>query len=435
MIYLLVDTINAKNDALGDKGPFNKLVNELIRHLASTLPSLTIKTGNSARPSLAQAQASASSLGVAMENMLSGSPLLFLDLRERPSLKAEDREALITMAKTEYEKTCDTYLKQGLAETFDTMTIAYFHDVLFGDWDMNATVTRSEKMILERKFPLYEAIERAQEGKKTTFNGLLAPATVQQVRETAHWISNKFFSDAWEILPKHARDKAASEGKNDHSAYYKDNISAMSVHIRTIIQSQNFHHLNLSDMEGAAKLVLELVKLDRLPHETSLQGLQLLHSAWCEYDVAMFLASKYKFRSKVMFLIQLIVAWAVVAIGIARTSTDIAVFIPLQSIIGHVLFAMAITATLVSAFDSMLNAKVRWRQLRSSACALEAIIWSYRARVGRFQQATVNKALSEAELCDAINAWRVDLMSAADLQTTDLEKLYPAGVYKHNQLV
>ena len=62
----------------------NKLRNELLRHLATTLPSLTIKTGHSDKPIMEKATAHASSLAVAMEGMLSGSPLLFLDLRDRP---------------------------------------------------------------------------------------------------------------------------------------------------------------------------------------------------------------------------------------------------------------------------------------------------------------------------------------------------------------
>ena len=66
MIYLLVDTIHAKKDILGHRGPFNKLMNELIRHMARTLPSLTIKTGNSDKPCLEKATGSASSLAVAM---------------------------------------------------------------------------------------------------------------------------------------------------------------------------------------------------------------------------------------------------------------------------------------------------------------------------------------------------------------------------------
>ena len=59
----------------------------------------------------------------------------------------------------------------------------------------------------------------------------------------------------------------------------------------------------------------ELVKLDRLPNDTSLQGLLLIKDAWNEYDVAMLMASTYKFRSKLIFLLQLFLAWAMIALA------------------------------------------------------------------------------------------------------------------------
>jgi hypothetical protein len=443
MIYLLVDTINAKKDMLGDRGPFNKLMNELLRHLATTLPSLTIKTGHSDKPSLEKAHAYASSLAVAMESMLSGSPLLFLDLRQRPVIEASDRQALISRAKDEYDKACAVFLQQGVAETFDAMSIAYFHDVLFGDADASMTqklAHREVKLRGAQAVPLYEAIERAEEGRGATFCGRLAPATVQQINDTAQWLANKFFADAWAVLPESIRLGAAGAGLCDFASYYEHNISAMSVHIRTIMSGRNFHHLNLHDLEGASKLVGELVKLDRLPNETSLQGLLLLRSAWCEYDVAMHLASKYKLRSKLTFLVQLLVAWAMVVVGVLRSSDEClrVQAVPLEElrrVLGYVLFGLATFVTVLSALDALMNAKMRWRQLRSCACSLEAIIWCYRARVGRFQQCITDSARPEIELCDSMNAWRVELMSAADLQTTDLEKEYPPEVYKHHQYV
>jgi hypothetical protein len=202
MIYLLVDTIHPKKELLDHRGPFNKLMNELVRHLATTLPSLTIKTGNSDKPSLEKSGAFETSLAVAMESMLSGSPLLFLDVRERPIIHAPDRETLINRAKEEYDRSCSALLDVGLAESFDAMTISYFHDVLYGDG--NASTSETYKEARRRgtaSVPLYEAIERAEEGRGATFSGVLAPATVQQISDTATWIANKFFSDAWTILP------------------------------------------------------------------------------------------------------------------------------------------------------------------------------------------------------------------------------------------
>ena len=58
---------------------------------------------------------------------------------------------------------------------------------------------------------------------------------------------------------------------------------------------------------------------------------------------------------------------------------------------------------------------------------------TYRARVGRFQQSISDRARPETSLMEAINLWRDELVSAADLQTTDLERERLATVYKHQQ--
>jgi hypothetical protein len=103
---------------------------------------------------------------------------------------------------------------------------------------------------------------------------------------TASWLATRFFSDAWELLPASVKQEAAAAGVTSMMSYYADNITALSVHIRTILNGRNFHHVNLHDIDGAFRLVGELVKLDRLPNETSYQGLLLLCSAWCEFDGA-----------------------------------------------------------------------------------------------------------------------------------------------------
>jgi len=73
--------------------------------------------------------------------MLSGSPLLFLDMHTRPLVEAPDRETLISNARREYETMCNSLLEYGVRETFDAMLISYFHDVLFGDGNAYTTET------------------------------------------------------------------------------------------------------------------------------------------------------------------------------------------------------------------------------------------------------------------------------------------------------
>ena len=43
-----------------------------------------------------------------------------------------------------------------------------------------------------------------------------------------------------------------------------------------------------------------------------------MRGAWCEYDVAMHLATRYKVISKLLFFASLMVAWAMVLVGVAK---------------------------------------------------------------------------------------------------------------------
>lgn len=58
-----------------------------------------------------------------------------------------------------------------------------------------------------------------------------------------------------------------------------------------------------------------MVRLDRLPEYTSAQGLLLLRDAWCEVDVCSHLADYYKRICKALFIVQISLAWLVVAIA------------------------------------------------------------------------------------------------------------------------
>jgi len=302
-------------------------------------------------------------------------------MRDRPLIEATDREMLISAAKVAYEKHCMSLLETGVAETFDTMSISYFHDVLFGDGDIRNTEThqgaKGRKLV-----HLHEAIRRAEEGRGATHDGKFAPATVQQINQTALWLATRFFSDAWELLPASVKQEAAAAGVTSMMSYYADNITALSVHIRTILNGRNFHHVNLHDIDGAFRLVGELVKLDRLPNETSYQGLLLLRSAWCEFDGAMMNANKYKLRSKLIFFMHLVISVAIIIIG------NLLLLFP-STRLQHALYGLATVITVLSGLDSLLNPNRRWHQLRSMACSMEATIWMYRARVGRFQQVSL----------------------------------------------
>merc|ERR1719409_889772 len=137
MCYVVVDGIEEKkgrSDKCEVKHAYNRLMTELVRHLASTLPSIALKTGNASKVNLKHATSATSGLGVALESVKSGTPLVFLDVRPRPSLAdATDRAALVAAARREHEKFCDQLVANGTPETLDCCSIAYFHSILLGE--------------------------------------------------------------------------------------------------------------------------------------------------------------------------------------------------------------------------------------------------------------------------------------------------------------
>jgi hypothetical protein len=101
---------------------------------------------------------------------------------------------------------------------------------------------------------------------------------------------------------------------------WKPSIDCLGTHIRLLLSNQNFHHLNLCDTAGGARLVNELVQLDRVPTVNPLSGSMLLRQAWSEYDVVVYWARYYKMWSKALYIVQLLLAWLLVVATTVRNT-------------------------------------------------------------------------------------------------------------------
>lgn len=477
--FIVVDAIDSQNNVCDDRRSYNHLITELVRHLASQLPSLAIKTGYAGKTTLDGATTMSSGLGVAMEAAQSGTPLMFLDVRNRLPLQVpegcsglEKRKKLIEAAQKRFEEECDTMLEQGLTESFDVCAISWLRDVLKGDGDTSTTEitddyksTKNSKQVCSSLVPLHEAIARAQDDTRDASNNEKIPvATNEQIDSVSRWFSHRVFKDAWQVILD--REEREAQGQN-YISFYRDRIFAQTTMMRTILESPNFHHLNLTDKVGAKRLVQYLVKLDRLPKQNSLEALQLLREAWCSYDVVMLLASKSKCWSKFLFSIQLLVAWFIVVgstlksqlsygdslsvsgraqvpalhlssgnISSARAD-NVAFITNMYSIAGHVVFGLAVLATFLKSLESAIDTKARWRHLRSSAGTLQSLVWSFRTRIGPF---AINKDITkridknaEMVFCMTLKNWSQQLLAGADLASSALGKEYKSSTYKHYQ--
>jgi hypothetical protein len=202
---------------------------------------------------------------------------------------------------------------------------------------------------------------------------------------------------------------------------------------RVLLTSENMYHVNLVDIEGSAKLVNKLVRLDRLPKENPCEGLLLLRSAWNDYDVSMTLADRYKCWCKLLFVVQLVLGWFVVTISTASTfvltnSSYLEDIMPEPQTVSMYLvkglFYLSLVLSIIVSLDSLLDYKSKWRELRRGAGALESAIWTYRTRVGTFEMEENpgnGAGRPEREFMNMMQTFRDELHSGANLDTSDFQ--------------
>jgi hypothetical protein len=100
----------------------------------------------------------------------------------------------------------------------------------------------------------------------------------------------------------------------------------------------------------------------------------------------------------------------------------------------NIAFILSAFASVLISVDSVINAKLRWRQLRNGAGTLESYLWCYRTRVGSFElDQNSDSRSSELALCNALIRWRQEIVSGGDLQVSGFGQAYPEYIYKHAQ--
>ena len=479
MCHIIVDSVDEKRDTIGERAPGNALKTALVRYLASTVPSITLKTGNSDKTSLAETLSGTSSLGACIQAMHSGSPLVFVDVYDRPNLVVPSnspgaganaggsgggggavvveaasgdavsgvsrRAAIIEEGKRTFSILADDLLAQGRMAWLDVCTVAFFNEALNGDGDMSTEDTmpgaeRADAGSRKCLVPLWRAVKSARMKVERGGGGVdiadadadpdaVPRATADQVHHTAAFVAERYFRDAHSLLPP---DKVTSE---DWAEQFAAEIDCMTVQMRSLFSDANFHHLNLTHPAAADRLVSSLVKLDRLPKENPLEALLLLRRAWSEYDVCVHLSGQFKLWGKLLFAAELAVAFSVVCVIVYRNAlieggTN-------KERLTTVTFTLSMITSLLISFSGYLEAKPRWRQLRSSAGALESIIWQFRARSGPFAVSAFGDQGSsspERVMQATLSAWMEQLVSGANLNSTTLERAYPSWIYTHHQL-
>ena len=461
--YLITDNIDPTSDK-HDWKPYNMLLGALLRYLSSTLgiPTIAMKTGMTHK--FALGFSSKTTLAVPAELVQSGIPVLFLDVRKRQPLKPagdaltfSTRAELVKAGRTAINEFCEQLLgmQPQLAESFDVCTLAYMHKTLTDSSDAFTTkagalcvsdnvtlaidespveVARPALPVSVPSVSLHEAIRRARGvGEQCVSDEeSMQRASTDQVAEAATWLSQLTFSNAWQLLDDKEKREAQKESHDD---LFKGQIYAHSTYARTLLQSPHMYNANVHDIDDISRLVDKLVRLDRLPQSNPLEGLLLLRSAWMDYDVTMRLADRYKCACKVIFATQLLLGWIIVTTTVisawaGRNGTPESSFV-----VTSFVFGISVTIILFVSIEGLLDPKGRWRHLRSSASALQRLIWQYRTRVSPFEVDESRRDGTDPEetLCLRLNEWRDQLIDGASVNLTNLKQKHPRSVFIHYQ--
>ena len=253
--------------------------------------------------------------------------------------------------------------------------------------------------------------------------------------------------------------------------YFQKKAPQLTAAIRALLLHPKLRAVNIHDLDESRRIVNQMVQSDRLPKRNSIaprwcgfccvlykscsggasqeltahhffqqisyrmsreEGLLLLQQAWDECDIASHLARRYKFLTKSLYLIQLILAWVVIAAS--QVTPDWLEQVGFNFKFAEVGFVLAILSGAAVSIEGIYRPKPKWQALRSGHLSLISLIWQYRARVGQFRLAPgIDPRNPELVLCKVLNDWAEDLMSRADLKSSSWGKSYRTSVFRHQQ--
>ena len=257
-LLMVFESVNEKKRSIHQRGPQSALMTHIVKFFSASIPSLVVQTGASHKSSFAIAPQCSVSLRTVLNASLAGSPVLFLDVRTRSKLKADDRSSLIEAAKQEFVAYDESLRQQGLADTFDVCALAFFFDALFGDGD--ASTSEEVRGTSTKAMPLHAAIAAAESGRTGDFDDqAFAPATSEQVAATANWLADQMTYSAFKILP--GSQELEAKGDN-HTTVLADENLALAKYMRLLLSSSNFHAVNLigrnAEKSVASSLLYEM---------------------------------------------------------------------------------------------------------------------------------------------------------------------------------
>jgi hypothetical protein len=199
-----------------------------------------------------------------------------------------------------------------------------------------------------------------------------------------------------------------------------------------ILTSKNCFAESLFDLSGIASIMSNVAKIDNLPDKHSKEALSLIQHAWCLIDLYHSVSDRYKWTTKICYILMLLMSVAVVGVGLVMNSTKP---IALDRITGnYIILGLSLANTIIAGLTSFMNPATRWHLLRSSALQIESEIWWFRTRTGKYRDARSSTSrTAEKKFHKALNEIEHATLQSGDLQLTTFYSKGKIKWSKHGQ--
>jgi len=153
-----------------------------------------------------------------------------------------------------------------------------------------------------------------------------------------------------------------------------------------VLKSDKFYGIGLLKSGAAVGRVTSLRKIvggtGRTPRQETLAAMTMLQQAWDIVDLSHSQASVYKFLTKLMFAMQLLLGIAAVMVTIVSAKSEH------EEDFKAAILAITVAATLVTGLTAFFNPQARWKELRCIATSLQSTIYQFRTRTANFAGGT-----------------------------------------------
>eukprot|EP00656_Telonema_subtile_P051846 TRINITY_DN7075_c0_g1_i2.p1 TRINITY_DN7075_c0_g1~~TRINITY_DN7075_c0_g1_i2.p1 ORF type:complete len:886 (+),score=158.92 TRINITY_DN7075_c0_g1_i2:107-2764(+) len=266
-----------------------------------------------------------------------------------------------------------------MVERWDTSTVAFFHRALYGsDPEVGGGDRHAEY--------LYEGISRLKGVAQTS--STMRPLALPD--EQLHRVIDC-------IMRNEVQNYYVANGQEPPEGSYEETLRSLPSQVRQEMQEQwgwfystlsskFLYSAHVSDKDTLAQLLRRLIKLDNLPAENPIGGMELLVEAWNIVEMASLIGHRYKRGAKVLILLTLLIGIAVVAVVVLKAEIDTGENIGGTSMSESdaISFVLTLALTVLSACSAIFSPNERWKHLCSIAFQLESEIWRYRTRVGDY---------------------------------------------------